>query len=102
MVGIPHRRLIMHIQDYKQQALIGEGYIGRHVDDLVAKWLRDVIITSNGKHLVDLWGQFLNEVPVPAGSLNDRWGAWLSSLGHTGTLNDKWHSYWKTRFEALP
>lgn len=79
-------------------ALGGIGYTGpRGIKDMELLWLQSLIVSVPKPDQVnDAWYQYLIEQLVSVGSISDMQFEWLGSLGHTGSLSDRWHQYWAT------
>lgn len=71
----------MHVNDLKHAALLARLVLTEgHIDDLEHKWL-----DLQG---ADSWEDHARILGFTSVSL------WLTSLGHLGTINDQWYSYW--------
>lgn len=81
----------MALQDDKKSKLVSLGYTGT-VQDMERKFYLDrggVNVSFN-----DAMMSFLAASGFSTGTLQDRWLAYLRSLGYTGTLNNMNDSFW--------
>ena len=82
----------MSLLDIKYQKLAAATGLNQSINDMENAWLAG--LTASTGSTPDLWHTYLDAQLVPAGHLNDRQFAWLGGLGHTGTLQERWLSYW--------
>jgi len=75
-----------------ETALVATG----HVDDLEVLWLQSLDVSVTSDDADTAWHQYWDSQAVAAGNFNDRAYAWLGSLLHTGSLSDRWLSYWSS------
>lgn len=85
------------LNDAKRARLEGLGYSGSN-SDMELAWLIDEVVSPNGLARKDLWYRYLIEQGIAAGQLNDMLLEWLGTFGYTGSLNDRWATYWSTVF----
>lgn len=73
----------MHVNDLKHAALLTlTGELSGHIDDL------------EHKYLDSLGAESWTDYAISLGFIDV--SSWLTSLGHTGTINDQWYSYWSS------
>jgi len=89
-----------HVNDLKKSAFqTAIVTTGENIDDLEIEWLQVKGATSN--HVNDAWIEVfaLTLVAAATGNYNDDAYAYLGSLGHVGTLNERWFKFYSG---ALP
>lgn len=67
------------------------------IDDLESEWLLSLLGAYTGpEDIASLYHAYWDVLTIPAGHYNDRAYTWLSGLGHTGSLPDRWYTYWNS------
>ena len=82
------------VNDYKLAAL--KTLTGETVgtsSDLYHRWLA-AETSMTGATIADMELSLLNTLGYTAGTVNDRWNAYLAAEGYVGTLNDKMLQLW--------
>ncbi len=68
------------------------------IDDLEREWLLAKLGASytGPTHVNDLWHAYWDSLVVTPGHFNDRAYEWLGTLGHVGSIDDRWFSFWNS------
>lgn len=86
--------------DAKYATLISVTGGNGSINDEELAFVRSIGATST--NLRDAWFQYLALQGFTVGSFNDRAYSWLGSLGHVGTLNERWFAYWAAGVVVIP
>src|SRR5574343_947119 len=79
----------------RKATLASLGFSGDVNDAYYRYMLSESHLSSNGKWAIeDLEKAALANYGYTTGSLNDRWSVFLTNMGYTGTLNDKFKKFW--------
>lgn len=81
------------INDYKKATLKNWGFTGT-IQDMENKWLKSWVTPYTGA-TNDMWMKFLYNRGFLVGPISYRQDLWLSSLGYTGPLPNKFYQFWK-------
>lgn len=87
------------LNDARYRRLVGSGYLGPHVNDMLVEWLTDYIVGLGGTvvndQLADLWLQMLELYTASTGARNDLMFEWLTGLGYQiASLPDMLWDFW--------
>jgi hypothetical protein len=66
------------------------------INDIIHLWLsvKLGIPTGSPETIMDLWERYFDSLSIPTGAHNDRYSAWLYSIGYFGALSDQIKDYW--------